>query len=719
MSDTNLKPKAYGHLSAGSIDTNASGIAESTISMALSRFPEPPSSIPSTPLRSEFGGTPSPSRTTFLIPPLPNSPLRLTTQGADRLSTSSLHTASRDRSFKTTSTAFCAQNAKDSTPGPSQLPLAYDSDGASSIDVDATEDRLLSTSFITSLLRENKAQRRLTHATTSDAMSGISEMTYPPLLDQLNTADTLYACHSSGRPFDYSMPPQVYNSSNRISGISGESETLHSNQGHTPMIRTTNMSSISRSVHAQTTTWRNVSDPNQCSSNLLTESPQSTDKPLHRRLSTTYETGDDMSDGCKAFISSYTSATGAQGTLLRGEPTDFHIKDTVTDPTSSSLLSRISLRRAFVWKKVKPLPPVPKFPQIPLTTEYAHRKYEDSASLPELVSRAGSPRDLLEKGQNSHHSMASHDVLFEPPPVPCSVHEAERAKSKIAPMAVASPLLRPHTIPSPSKHQPSTKISVPRNKKRIYCLIFCVSIVALAAVGAGVGVSVASRKKYHLPACAGAFTGVACNLGNYFLSLSIILIKLINILDATCVCTTSAGCNGLAKAIVDLLPMVNQNFVTNISLTSAYNSLWIMQGNSATTNCVSQALLIDIGNGNDQQLYPNRTQWAQTALLWNAIQTQDINAAGQLQQFVQHIPWTSLGTTDGPLSTASSEPKFSTTIAGFTFNFASQMVTEPSASFVTLGQPTNAQISRVSSQGQTTLNRMYAFAQGMFFSQQP
>jgi hypothetical protein len=162
--------------------------------------------------------------------------------------------------------------------------------------------------------------------------------------------------------------------------------------------------------------------------------------------------------------------------------------------------------------------------------------------------------------------------------------------------------------------------------------------------------------------------------------------------------------------------MVNQDFDTNISLTSAYNDLWIMEGSPTTSNCASQALLVDIGNGNAQRLYPNRTQWAQTALLWNSIQTQNMTAAGQLQQFVQKIPWTSLGTTDGPTSTANSEPEFSTTVAGFTFNFASQTVTQPSASFVTLGQPTDAQISRVSSQTKTTLDRMYAFAQGMSFS---
>ncbi|KAF8807499.1 hypothetical protein BYT27DRAFT_7097571 [Phlegmacium glaucopus] len=699
MSDTNLKPRPYGHVSSGSMDTNASAIAESTISLGLSRFPEPPSSIPSTPLRSEFGGTPSPSRTTFSIPPIPlNSPLR-PIQDAGRFHPSSPHTAGRNRSLKTNSTPFHAPHTKDNLLRSSQLPSAYDSDGTSTIDADATEDSLLPTSFITSLLQENKAQRRLKHTTTtSDAMSGISEMTYPPFIDRSDTDDTLY---TSRRPLDSHIPPGAYSQAHKPSRhISGDSETLHSNQDHTPMIRT---ASVVRAQGASVVgiapaTFRNKSGAKRCSSSLDIERPQSINKSLHRRLSTTYETGDDPPDGYKSLNSSYgpsfPSTTGTQGPILRSGPAEPRIKDTITNSARSSLLSRISrisLRRAFVWRKVKPLPPVPRLPHIPLSTENAHRRYEESASLPELANRAEALRDLLGKGQNPHYSMVSSDVFFEPPR---SVHGPGGGEFKNVPMAAASHLSPLRRVLSPAKHQPAaTNAFVPGKKKRKYFLIFFVLIIVIAAIGAGVGVSVGSRKKQRLPSCTGTFTGATCNL------------------DATCVCTSSATCNGLAKAVVDLLPLVNQNFATNISLTLAYSSLWIMQGSPTTGNCASQALLVDVGNSDNQHLHPNRTQWAQTALLWNALQTQDTNAAEQLQQFVEKIPWTSLGTTDGPISTANSEREFSTTVAGFTFNFASQTVTQPSASFVVLGQPTNAQISRVSSQAQTTLDRMYAFAQ--------
>ena len=697
MLDKNSESKVYGRVSRGSMDTSASANAESTISIGLSMFPDPPSSTPSTPLRSEF--VPSPIRTT--LPVQLNSSL----PPAGRSHPSSSHSARRGHSFKINPTSY-TRHAKDSVPGSSRTPSTNDLDGTSFADIDAIEERLLPTSFITALLQENKARRGLMH----DAMSGISDMTYPPLLDSSNTDNTRYPCHSSGKPFGSHTPPSASTHIHKpFSRISGDSETLHSDQGYAPMIRT---ASVSRRVLVQGASvvgvgaaiLHNVSGTKRISSSLNAGNPLSTDKFFYP---STHEGGDDPSDDPKTFDYFYSPSVGTQRALFHSEP---------VEPTS--LLSRIPglpLRR---WKKEKPLPPVPDFSHTLPTMEHAHRRHEEAASLAELINRAGVLRDLLAKGQYPHHSIASYDVFSEVSLTSDSVQGTGEVKSEIVSMAAASHLPSSHMVQVLStKHQPTaTFTSTTRKKKRLYLLIFLVLIIVFVAVGAGVGVSVESRKKQHLPACLGNFTGVACNLGNHVLPSS--LITLINILDATCVCTSSVTCNGLAKVVVDLMPIVNQNFATNISLTSAYNSLWIMQGSPTTSNCASQALLADIGNANNEHLYPNRTQWAETALLWNAIQTQDMGAAGKLQQFVQKISWTSLGTTDGPVSTvADSDQRFSTTVAGFTFNFASETVTQPSASFVTLGQPTNAQISRVSSKAQTTLDRMYAFAQGMSFSQ--
>jgi hypothetical protein len=200
MSDRDhLKPiqVSYGHGPRGSIDTNASAIAESTISLGLSMFPEPPSSTLSIPLRSEFGNTSSPSRTTFPQSVHLNSPQPLSMY-AGRSNPSIPHATSDDHSFKTNSASFYAPHAKDDIPGSFQTASVYDSNGTSTIDVDTTE-RVLPNSFIAALSQANKAQWRF----DCDSISGISDMTCPPL----DTDNALHVCNSSRNPPTSHIPP--------------------------------------------------------------------------------------------------------------------------------------------------------------------------------------------------------------------------------------------------------------------------------------------------------------------------------------------------------------------------------------------------------------------------------------------------------------------------------------------------------------------------------
>jgi hypothetical protein len=137
-----------------------------------------------------------------------------------------------------------------------------------------------------------------------------------------------------------------------------------------------------------------------------------------------------------------------------------------------------------------------------------------------------------------------------------------------------------------------------------------------------------------------------------------------------------------------------------------------MEGASQGNNCGAQAVILDVGDNLNQANFPNRTQWAQTALLWNALKTQDLNAVLQLRKFVQNLPWSGLNGPDGPINIADSA-SFSITISGYTFNFASQTVTQPLGTFLTLGQPSHAQIQKVSSTALAALDRMYTYAQGV------
>jgi len=133
-------------------------------------------------------------------------------------------------------------------------------------------------------------------------------------------------------------------------------------------------------------------------------------------------------------------------------------------------------------------------------------------------------------------------------------------------------------------------------------------------------------------------------------------------------------------------------------------------GVSALSNdCAAQARVVDVAPALDSQTVPNRTEWAQGALLWSFVLSQNASAVGELGDFISQAPWSNLPG-DGPVT--GGLPKFSTTQLGFTFDFAAQTVSEPSVSFVTDGQPSSTQLAEVGSTARTALDRMYSFASG-------
>jgi len=174
--------------------------------------------------------------------------------------------------------------------------------------------------------------------------------------------------------------------------------------------------------------------------------------------------------------------------------------------------------------------------------------------------------------------------------------------------------------------------------------------------------------------------------------------------DSTCVCTfpSPGPCGGLAQNIVDLIPSVNRYFSANFTNNSVYDKLRLLQG-SVSADCATQSVLVDVPLINET--LSNMTHWAQAALLWNLVESQDINATRTLQQFIQDAPW----------DYASDASTFLTTVSGYTFNFVAQQVTQPNVSFVAVGQPTAAQLSRVGPTASSALDRMYSYAQGGSF----
>lgn len=139
--------------------------------------------------------------------------------------------------------------------------------------------------------------------------------------------------------------------------------------------------------------------------------------------------------------------------------------------------------------------------------------------------------------------------------------------------------------------------------------------------------------------------------------------------------------------------------------------LWEAQGTPVGQNCVSQAGLVDVGSVLDSSVSPNRTQWAEAALLWLLFQSGDIQTTQAVQLAVEKLPFQSLQSRDGPETDFSN--KFNISVLGYTFNFATQTVTPLSLTFQNDGSPSSTQLGELNSVAKNSLDRMYSFSSGM------
>ncbi|TDL28366.1 hypothetical protein BD410DRAFT_218024 [Rickenella mellea] len=387
----------------------------------------------------------------------------------------------------------------------------------------------------------------------------------------------------------------------------------------------------------------------------------------------------------------------------------------------SSFVSRVSRStlgsiRQVRWLSRRPLPDLPPLPNAPpeIYLDEDTRKTEEQIPLPALMKRAGALEDMLAHSRSSTNNNSSrrsrqpleksysglHDENYSdyddymrrtmrssdlnvhpggPRPLTRTFSFLRRA-SQMPPPDQTTQLRRA----SNNKDQRNTR------KKRMHLILSLIILAILLAVGAGIGLYVNFRKNGQ-PKCDGNFTGAACDL------------------DASCVCT-SAGvgqCNQLAQSLVDLIPTVNEIFTANFTPASMSNAVWNAQGSPVGSLCAQQALLVDVAPGLQVALSPNRTAWAQAAILWNVALSADLSATLALRTFAAKAPWTSLLTMDGPLQ--NSTPTFQTTQSGFVFDFGAQTVTPPDFSFQTDGTLNPDQLVELGPIATQALNRMYSF----------
>jgi hypothetical protein len=181
------------------------------------------------------------------------------------------------------------------------------------------------------------------------------------------------------------------------------------------------------------------------------------------------------------------------------------------------------------------------------------------------------------------------------------------------------------------------------------------------------------------------------------------------------VCPSSSSDICIAQNLVTLTPIVNQLFDSNFTIHSIASALLFTQGAPLNGNCAYQAMLVDVGGSLSSSTYPNRTTWAQSALLWQLVQSSNLSSVDQLQTFVNQADFTPLGG-DGPVRSQSSSSTYNITSLGFNFDFAAQTVMPLAVSWEIVGQPSMAQLSEVNAVSGVALDRMYSYAVGKMIS---
>lgn len=511
-------------------------------------------------------------------------------------------------------------------------------EGSSSIDVElndgnASLDRLLPTRFITGLLSDNNA-RRASFASTS--MSQISDITYPPPVRPLV-------------PLRLPRPPPT--SFNRIPEDATSDDDTLASQTDLAVIRS---ASVSR---------RPGYGPRQ----VVAIAPARTIRTMSGNLEDRAIYAQERPNSSLPLSPALPSTAGTQQHFFQDQ--------TSSPDTRQSFQSFVPSFVRLFRRKTLPPSPIPE-------THYR----EVDTPLPDLAARADKLHRLLEKGYHPHQSLHTHEE-----------DDKENALDDRS-WPSRSPSTGTWVAPGFTDYQSKVilrsppQAQNPTNRKRVLVITIFFVIVALASIGAGVGVAV-RKKSGSLPSCPSGLTGEGCNL------------------NATCICTNSGSsrCDALASSLIDLSSTMNQVFSTNYTASGIFRAVWTAQGSPSASECAAQAILVDVPPLSGS---PNRTLFAQSALLWNLVQTQDVDSTEALRKFVVGAPWASIGTPDGPADPSTDTSRFTTTAQGFQFNFGRQEVTQPPVAFITQGQPNQDQISRVSQTSRNYLDRMYSFAFG-------
>jgi hypothetical protein len=478
------------HVSTPSYGSDASGFSDSSNgeSRWLSQFPSPPFSIPTTPVSPGFS-----------IPSL---------EGEDSSVYNTLHTrhkestapllggSSSDTNLTITQvTPTYSAPLRSHQPRTSHKPSPHDwHDGASSITMDNTEDRLLPTSFITSLLQENVATRSAERGSPNgDAFSGFSEVSYPPLASgsrdirvQLSPPKTSMLRQPGRRLLSACTP--VLESPNRLSEDSGRDYT----------VKATSFSDVlhlkkDSAVHAT-----HVLPPSASAKKCLDGYLQGdVDSYKDTRI---LPLGHGFPPGTSSEESPRQHSRTAQG-----RESLYSTRSLVPSWISRISTSR-SVRRVMTWRSVRPLPLIPILHHTP-KVETEGRGADESQS-PDPVSHPG----IVDHSHHSHRRRSSRFVVLNKEETSPGFDDSStmgRRMTSVQPKR-SPKLWRWFGDRRPRSFCPMMKRNLlAQHKKRTLVILGVVLLVIFVVVGTTLGI-VTRRTASH--ACLTGFAGAGCDL---------------------------------------------------------------------------------------------------------------------------------------------------------------------------------------------------------------
>ena len=608
-------------------------------------------------------------------------------------------------------------------------------EGSSIISVDAAEERMLSTSFITGLLSSTASFRspadsspRSFHPPSQvDAGSLVSEMSYPPSSSR-HREPVVGPSH-----FPPSSHPSTFPARGLDSYTNGEDDTMtsFSHEGHADIIEPGLGRTKVSVLGMAPATLRHISSGISISDSLYprTQATYGSNSPLNSHPPSVFSSATNKTRPVDiqspiAFPQTQTPERPMSPDFDTGKRSvRFQRRESAQSSRTvrshvSSLISAAgqrtvrAARATMEWVRIKPLPPLPTIPTISIHEAQQHRRMEGSVPLPQLAERADRLNDMLVAGHLPHDSVHSSPKLDS--------DKDSRFGARVSRLKMTLGRRRrsvnvrdsqSECSHSPLKSKSFIKRPTSRDGKiKLFAWASALALLTLIAIVVGITVGL---KHAHSPSCSAGRTGNTCSLGKLCAFFTCNSIGLPTNVDSTCVCTSSntSQCNPLAQSLVSLIPFVNDQFDSNFTPATVVNALSSSGVSALSSDCAAQARVVDVSPALNSQIVPNRTEWAQAALLWSFVLSQNASSVGNLRDFISKTHWSSLPG-DGPVTGFSS--KFSMTELGFIFDFAAQTISEPTVSFVTEGQPSSAQLAEVGSTALAALDRMYSFASGTY-----